>query len=78
MVPSSYEKYERNASIYQDRLGGLTYKKLGEKYGLSGDRVRQIFNKEARKEAQKEYTQAQRTLPILIANIDAIRAIAEN
>lgn len=78
MVPSSYEKSERNASIYQDRLGGLTYKKLGEKYGLSGDRVRQIFDKEARKEAQKEYAQAQRTLPILIANIDAIRAIAEN
>jgi len=40
---------ERNRAIYDERqAGGVTLRELGEKYGLSKDRIRQIVAKQHR------------------------------
>lgn len=39
---------ERNNSIYQERQGGATFKALGIKYGLTAERVRQIYLRQVR------------------------------
>jgi len=41
-------KTERNIRIVQRRVNGWTYKAIGEHYGISGTRVRQIITKHAR------------------------------
>lgn len=43
---------ERNNSIYQERQGGATFKALGIKYGLTTERARQIYLKQARRDEQ--------------------------
>ena len=43
---------ERNNSIYQERQSGATFKALSIKYGLTTERVRQIYLKQARRAEQ--------------------------
>lgn len=38
---------ERNNSIYQERQSGATFKALGIKYGVTTERARQIYLKQA-------------------------------
>ena len=40
---------QRNYDIYLMRKEGQTFSKIGEKYGISGARVNQIYNKVRRK-----------------------------
>ena len=43
---------ERNNSIYQERQSGATFKALGIKYGVTTERARQIYLKQARRAEQ--------------------------
>lgn len=44
---------ERNKQIYEDKMNGLTYSALQEKYDISASRVNQICKKEEKKEFYK-------------------------
>jgi len=47
-------KEKRNAEIVRDREGGITYKQLGQEYGLSRERIRQICQRERRRREQQQ------------------------
>ena len=48
-------KSARNFDIYDAyKAGGVTYKSLGEKYGITAERVRQIIGKIDRIKARRE------------------------
>lgn len=48
-------KSSRNFDIYDAyKAGGVTYKSLGEKYGITAERVRQIIGKIDRIKARRE------------------------
>jgi hypothetical protein len=40
---SDREIQERNLAIYQDRLSGMTFRDIGEKYSLTAPRVQQLY-----------------------------------
>ena len=40
---------ERNEQVYLDRMSGMAYKELSEKYGITRERIRQIVMKQVRK-----------------------------
>lgn len=40
---------ERNEQVYLDRMSGMKYKDLSEKYGITRERIRQIVMKQIRK-----------------------------
>lgn len=46
---------ERNKQIYEERQAGATFKALGDKYGLTTERVRQIYLRLARREERARY-----------------------
>lgn len=48
-------KLERNREIYEERLAGAPYTKLAEKYGITTNCVRTIFNREQKKEELKNH-----------------------
>lgn len=43
------EDTERNKRVYEDRKAGMQYTAIGEKYGFSGERARQIVMREHRR-----------------------------
>lgn len=44
----------RNKQIYEDRLNGLTYLEISEKYGISKNCARQLFVQEQRDEERRQ------------------------
>ena len=42
-------KTERNREVYEARLNGASFTEIGEKFGMSANHVRQIFQKEQEK-----------------------------
>lgn len=48
-------KLERNREIFEERLNGAPFTKLAEKYGISANCVRTIFNREQKKEELKNH-----------------------
>lgn len=46
---------ERNKQIYEERQAGTTFKALGDKHGLTTERVRQIYLRLARREELARY-----------------------
>lgn len=40
---------ERNEQVYLDRMSGMKYSELSEKYGITKERIRQIVMKQVRK-----------------------------
>ncbi len=47
-------KVERNKEIYEDRMAGLKFREIGDKYGLSYNCARQLFVQEKKKEERKQ------------------------
>ena len=47
-MPSNW-KPERNAAALRMRADGATYKEIGERFGICGERVRQIVARERNK-----------------------------
>ena len=60
----SETKRKRNNEIVNERLAGRTYRSIGEEYGLSTNRVRQICEKE---NAIKRYQERMKGKRILLA-----------
>lgn len=52
---SPFYKTERNHKIYEERKAGAKLQEIADKYGLSKDRVRQIYLKEERYEKIRKY-----------------------
>ena len=47
---------ERNKRIHAERIAGLSFKAISERYGLTAERVRQIYLREERR--RKRYEEA--------------------
>lgn len=48
-------KVERNREVYEDRLSGMSIAKLSEKYGVTGQCIKTIIEREERKERLRDY-----------------------
>ena len=46
----SHEKLKRNKAVYKDRLKGLSYRKLSDKWGLAVSVLQTIVDREYKKE----------------------------
>jgi len=44
---------ERNRTIYEECLNGASYKQLAEKYGITPSRVKDLFEREDKKEKNR-------------------------
>lgn len=49
------ERLERNAKIYAERQEGATFLELASRYGVSAERVRQIYLRYARRAEALQY-----------------------
>lgn len=49
----SQEKIRRNKAVYKDRLKGLSYRKLSDKWGLAVSVLQNIVNREFKREQDK-------------------------
>ena len=50
---------ERNKKIYDRRASGEIYRTIGEDYGISVERVRQVYCREVRRRKKEELRQRQ-------------------
>lgn len=50
-----YERSERNRAIYEARISGSKFTDVAEKYGITSNRARQIYENEKKKEEIKKY-----------------------
>lgn len=50
---------ERNKKIYDRRVSGEIYRTIGEDYGISAERVRQLYYLEVRRRKKEELRQRQ-------------------
>lgn len=46
MKKRNIRNYQRDKEIFELRQSGMTFEKLGKRYGISGERIRQLYSRE--------------------------------